>query len=317
MLAIVLELQAKKWQRAEDLAETFEVSKRTIYRDLLALAESGVPVVSSPGQGYSLVEGYFLPPLSFTTEEAMVLLLGSDFMAQTFDAQYRSAAHAAGSKIEAVLDETLRDEVRYLQSSMRFIAMNPLEGTARPELLYQIRRAILQRKRLHFDYHTRYTDTGPAGEINSRDADPYALVHLDKAWYLVAYCHLRQGIRHFRLDRIENLRLLSTSFIRPQDFELNRQRRSEERPLTVRALFSHQVARWVQEERSFYLMTAEEHPDGLLLTFKIRQEAEIVQWLLSWGAQVRVLEPSSLIQRLVEEAQAVIQNHEIAESLLP
>src|SRR5579863_8026126 len=97
LLAIVLELQAKKMLRAEDLAGTFEVSKRTIYRDMLALCEAGVPVVSLPKQGYSLIEGYFLPPLSFSAE-AIMLLLGSDFVAQTFDAQYRIAAQSASRK---------------------------------------------------------------------------------------------------------------------------------------------------------------------------------------------------------------------------
>src|SRR5438128_2067326 len=103
LLAIMLELQAKKWQRAEDLGETFEVSKRTIYRDMLALMESGVPVISSPGQGYSLDENYFLPPLSFTSDEAVILLLGSDYMNQSFDAQYQSAAVTAAKKIRVVL----------------------------------------------------------------------------------------------------------------------------------------------------------------------------------------------------------------------
>ena len=87
LLAIVLELQGKGHQRAEDLAETFETSKRTIYRDMLALGEAGVPIVSIPGRGYSLMQGYFLPPLSFTTDEATMLLLGSDLMAHNFDAQ--------------------------------------------------------------------------------------------------------------------------------------------------------------------------------------------------------------------------------------
>jgi predicted DNA-binding transcriptional regulator YafY len=89
LLAIILEFQAKKMLRAEDLAVTFEVTKRTIYRDVLALCEAGVPVVSLSRQGYALIEGYFLPPLSFSTEEATMLLLGSDFAAQNFDASYR------------------------------------------------------------------------------------------------------------------------------------------------------------------------------------------------------------------------------------
>ncbi|MFL5694281.1 MAG: helix-turn-helix transcriptional regulator, partial [Ktedonobacteraceae bacterium] len=95
LLAIVLELQGKGRQRAEDLAATFETSKRTIYRDIQALGEAGVPLISIPGRGYSLMKGYFLPPLSFSSDEATMLLLGSDFMAQNFDAQYRQAAQAA------------------------------------------------------------------------------------------------------------------------------------------------------------------------------------------------------------------------------
>src|SRR5207248_11641794 len=84
LLAIVLELQCKGRQRAEDLASTFETSKRTIYRDISALGQAGVPLISVPGRGYALMKGYFLPPLSFSADEATMLLLGSDFMAQNF-----------------------------------------------------------------------------------------------------------------------------------------------------------------------------------------------------------------------------------------
>src|SRR5262249_31219100 len=97
LLAIVLELQRKGARRAEDLAATFETSKRTIYRDVQALCESGVPVVAQPGVGYSLVEGYFLPPVSFSLDEATMLLLGADSAAQNFDAQYRAAARSSNA----------------------------------------------------------------------------------------------------------------------------------------------------------------------------------------------------------------------------
>src|SRR5204863_8379629 len=139
LLAIVLELQGKGHQRAEDLAETFEISKRTIYRDMLALGEAGVPIVSIPGRGYSLMQGYFLPPLSFTTDEATMLLLGSDLMAQNFDAQYRAAAQSASRKIEGVLPEKLRSEVHYLQNSIRFVARETLENSAKASVRQQLR----------------------------------------------------------------------------------------------------------------------------------------------------------------------------------
>src|SRR5215212_7956016 len=99
LLGLLLELQRKRRVRAEDLAATFETSKRTIYRDIQALSETGVPIVSQPGIGYSLMDGYFLPPLTFSGEEATMLLFGSSLVASYFDAQYRKASHAAGRKI--------------------------------------------------------------------------------------------------------------------------------------------------------------------------------------------------------------------------
>src|SRR5437588_903585 len=142
LLAIVLELQARGRQRAEDLAATFETSKRTIYRDIEALSEAGVPLVAVPGQGYSLMEGYFLPPLTFSADEAAMLLLGSDVMAGSFDRQYRAAAESAGRKIGAVLPEGLRHDVEALRASIMFLAGRREAGTER---LATLRRAILER----------------------------------------------------------------------------------------------------------------------------------------------------------------------------
>lgn len=305
LLAIVLELQAKGWQRAEDLAERFEISKRTVYRDMQALSESGVPVVSAPGQGYALVEGYFLPPLTFTADEALILTLGGDFMAQNFDAEYRRAAQTAVSKIEAVLNERLREEVNYLQSSLRFIALTTNE---RRETLQQIRRAIIQRRTLRFDYLAKQSDE-IGGSKTTRDADPYALVYLDNHWYLAAYCHLRHDLRNFRIDRIDHLEVLRRAFARPADYNV-RLRRQPDRNLVVRALFDRELAQWVQEEQPFYLETMEDRAEGLLVTFKVRREDDLFRWLLGWSSHVRVLEPASLQQRIVAEARALVNRNE-------
>jgi predicted DNA-binding transcriptional regulator YafY len=92
MLGIVLELRSSGHRRAEDLAATFEVSKRTIYRDIQALAELGIPIMAMTGYGYSLMEGFFLPPLTFDSREAMLLLLGTEFIAQHFELPLQAAA---------------------------------------------------------------------------------------------------------------------------------------------------------------------------------------------------------------------------------
>lgn len=317
LLAIVLELQARGAARAQDLAEHFETSKRTIYRDIEALCEAGVPVVATPGRGYALMEGYFLPPLSFGVDEAMTLLLGADFVAQHFDPQYRAAAGAARRKIEAVLPERHRPELDDLRESLLVVTVAPTQEPP-PEvlaLLGHLRRAIRERRTVRFRYHARHTAGGGEG-TEDRRADPYSLAHTGGAWYLVGHCHRRGDVRTFRLDRIEALATTDQTFVRPPGFRLRPDDRRDERTLTARILFAEGAARWVRETRYFYITAQEETADGLLVTLRLRREEDAVPWLLSWGRHARVLEPESLRQRLRDEAEAIGRNHREADALL-
>jgi predicted DNA-binding transcriptional regulator YafY len=307
LLAIVLELQARGKLRAEDLAARFETSKRTIYRDMLALGEAGVPLVSIPGQGYMLMEGYFLPPLSFSSEEATMLLLGSSVMAQSFDAQYRQAAQSARRKIEAVLPERLRSEVQRLQNAFHFITAGPAEESPEARKLQQLRRAIIEHHTVRFVYHARHSDEQ---QPQMREADPLSLAYVNQNWHLSAYCHLRQAVRTFRLERMEALEVLPQTFTQPAESSPAWCRCGPVGTTTVRVLFANEVARWVREARSYYLVSEEERPDGLLVTLQVRQESEILQWLLSWGRHVRVLEPESLRTLLAREARAMLAHCE-------
>ena len=305
LLAIVLELQAAGHRRAEDLAATFEVGKRTIYRDIQALCEAGVPVIATPGRGYSLLEGYFLPPLRFTPDEALMLLLGGDVMVQSFDAEYQSAAEAAGRKIAGALPEHLRDEVRALRKSIRFVA----EGASERETgqLRQLRRALVGRHTVQFRYHARSGQLA-GGTWSERSADPLGLVNVAGTWHLVAFDHGRQARRNFRVERIDQLQVRADTFARPLGFTL--QHDESERTLVARALFSPAVADWVREAPSFFAVGEEQRPDGLLVTFHVRHERDLLGWLLGWGAHVRVLEPAALRTLLAEEAAQIIKNHE-------
>jgi predicted DNA-binding transcriptional regulator YafY len=305
LFAIILELQAKRQRRAEDLAKTFEVNKRTIYRDVQALSEMGVPVVAVPGQGYSLMEGYFLPPLRFTTDEATMLLLGADFVAQNFDAQYRAAALSASRKLEAVLPDTLKANVHYLQNSIRFVSMNEL-SEPQAEMILQLRRALGERKTVRFDYYARFGDN--AQPQTQREADPYGIANLGGIWYLIAHDHTRRARRNFRIDRMENLQLLNKTFTRPRDFQMRQEDALRGRQVTIRALFTPASARWVREARYYFVTETLETADGLLVTLRVREVREALQWLLSWGSQVRVVEPASLREILRVEAEKMLEN---------
>ncbi|MCL4507799.1 MAG: YafY family transcriptional regulator [Chloroflexi bacterium] len=312
LLAIVLELQRHGKLRAEDLAATFEVNKRTIYRDVEALCESGVPIMSVTGQGYSLVEGYFLPPLSFDIDEATMLLLGADFMQQHFDAQYGRAARSAGAKIEGVLQDRLRKDVRAIKASLRFISSQ----AASPEVqarLQMLRGAILECRRVRFRYFARFADEAK-GKHEWREADPYLLTNVAQVWYTSAFDHKHGEVRVFRLDRMEDLTVSEIAFVRPALDVLKglQNRGNNQRTIVVKALFSKSVTRWVKESQSFFATHEEETDEGLLVIYTIRREDELLQWLLGWGRNVRVLEPASLRDRLRAEAEAMMKNHTAA-----
>jgi len=313
LLAMVLELQRRGRQRAEDLARTFETSKRTIYRDIQALCEAGVPVIASPGQGYELLEGFFLPPVQFSPDEAAVLLLGSDLLANHFDATYRDAALAAVRKVEAVLPAPLRDEVSRLRERLLFVPAEGIANVQVGERLRSLRRAIIEHRTVRFTYFARHRGDGDMIEP-PRDADPYGLVFAFGSWYLHSYCHRRNARRNFRLDRMEQVVLLDRRFAAPND-AIFRLPGLEERPIEVQVLFDHGIARWVREER-FFFVNERERPDGLEVTLRVHREDEILHWLLGWGSRAHVLAPLSLRERVAAEAQAIVQRYQTVETLL-
>jgi predicted DNA-binding transcriptional regulator YafY len=108
---------------------------------------------------------------------------------------------------------------------------------------------------------------------------------------------------------VEHLELLLQTFQRPSDFKMQERPRGEQDSIIVRAIFHPVLARWVRESRSYYTIAEEESPEGLLVTLKVRQENEILQWLLSWGQHVQVLDPPSLRKKIAQEAEAMLHNH--------
>ena len=306
LLAIVLNLQARGRRRAEDLAATFETSLRTIYRDIAALCEAGVPIVALPGQGYTLAQDYFLPPLQFSVEEAGMLVLGSELVALHFDREGRQAAKTAAEKIAAVLPEQMRAHVGELQKRLRFSG-DRINGDAADEKLRCVRQAVLEQRRLRFLYHARRSpDPLPAGQ--KRECAPYALANLNGTWYLSGHCYLRDGLRFFRLERMDDVELLEATFERPPDYALEDTYKEDQARVQIVALFAAEVARWVKETR-FHEATHEEREGGLLVRFNVHAEEDVLAWFLRWGRHVRVLEPESLRNRIAGEARALLDAH--------
>lgn len=309
MLAIVLELQRKGLMRAEDLAAIYETSVRTIYRDIQALSESGVPVVGAPGVGYSLVDGYFLPPVNFTEEEAVAMLIGADFIEQKFDAAYGAKAKSAQKKIETILPQHVREEVARIRSTMKLIAANGWDTmNEEATFLETLRRALLERRKVRFHYQKKMQEAD-GNRRSIRDVAPYGLVLVQGSWALVGHCDLRNEIRHFRLSRMKELALLEESFTFPDDFHLQRYRPPDNRTTHVRMIAAASIRDKIEESKSYYLEEVEERPEGLLLHFRVHHPDELLSWVLGWGADVTVLEPDSLRIRVREEIHKMIKRY--------
>lgn len=291
LFAILLVLQKRAIVRAEDLAARFEISKRTVYRDVAALSEMGVPVISLPGEGYGLMAGYFLPPLLFTTDEAAALALGAQWLAQQATGRLPAATAEAMAKLSHVLPKPTREEVEQLTSILRFYNTNAPFDLHDP-LLATLQKAITTRQAVAIIYHGLRSD-----EVTERIIEPRHLTYGNGAWYVEGYCRLRQSHRSFRLSRIENCRLLQESFV-------PRERQPARAPMiTVVVRFAHTTARWVRERQHYaFCEEAATANDGVTMIYQVEDLQEIRSWLFGWGSQAEVLEPHELRTAIATEA---------------
>jgi predicted DNA-binding transcriptional regulator YafY len=299
LFGITTRLQARGHLRAGDLANIFEVSTRTIYRDMAALSESGVPIVSLPGRGYSLVDGYFLAPLILSTREATALLLGARLLAGQASAETARAAEEAVTKLLAVISEDSRRELRELDDILDVAPSHKLRvrldlGDLQVRALWQ---AILERRVTTLRYFGRNR-----GQQTVRQIEPLRLGYVNGAWYLTAYCRVRQEERAFRLDRIESLQVEAARF--PPRPAVPR----PERPaIDVLVRFRGDMSRWVRERQHWSFVAEEGTSDEVLARYRLRDLDEIAPWLLGWGTAAEVIAPPELRDRLRREAQSLIE----------
>lgn len=310
LLGIVIELQRKGSRRAVDLADRFETSVRTIYRDMQALSESGVPIVGSPGQGYALMEGYFLPPLHFTMEEAVALLMGTEFVEQQFEPPYSTQAESSRHKIESVLPTHVRRRMEEFRQSSK--VLNVIRSTEQHRLemtaLGRIRGALLADKKVRFRYVKPLTKMDEE-RATVRTVAPYGLVLMQGVWMLIAHCDLRDDIRHFRLSRMKDLIVLDEPFERPEDFELRRYAPKDDRGFWVHLQFQAHLWDAVLESDNFFMESMALSTDGIRVTLRVRQLEDVLKWVLSWGAGVEVMEPEVLRLQVRTEIENMLRRY--------
>jgi len=307
LIAIILLFQRNRFMRAQDIAAHFETSVRTIYRDLRALEEAGVPLSAEAGVGYSLVKGYHLPPVMFTHAEASALAIGEKFVENLTDLSLKNRIQSALLKIYAVMPRDKQHFLDMLQSRTEIIspvATTPLEEDNRIERLHV---AIADNKVVKIAYFAQYNK-----QHTTRKIEPLGLIYYVNAWHLIAWCRLRGDYRNFRLERINALTVLDVEFRPHTDFSLPqyiRSARETHNAIEVKVKFPLELANTIKCRETYGFAGEEKCGDFTILTFFVDSSRWISRWLLSFGGDVEVLSPQDLKTILFKEGQKLVQRY--------
>ncbi len=197
LTAILTQLQSSRIVTAKTLAEKHNVSIRTIYRDIRTLEKSGVPVVAEEGKGYSMMEGYQLPPVMFTEDEANALITAEQLVVKNKDASFVQYYADAILKIKALLRGPQKDKASLLKDRIYFTDNYHHQRTSND--LMRIQSASTNFQVLNIDYLSL------DNKLTNRDIEPFALYSTQEKWLLIAYCRLRKAFRVFRIDLIQKI----------------------------------------------------------------------------------------------------------------
>ena len=206
LVAILTQLQSKRLVTSTQLAAKFNVSVRTIYRDIRTLEQAGLPIVTEEGKGYSLLEGYRLPPVMFTESEANALITAEKLVLVNNDSSFTQSYTGAITKIKSVLQSIAKDKLNLLSERVAFEKTSTQTVTS--GLLSSIQMALTDRKVIQLNYHSPNSH-----ETTARLVEPFAFINrLGESWYLIGWCRLRNDYRLFRFDRIQQLSITEATF---------------------------------------------------------------------------------------------------------
>ena len=205
LMAILTQLQTKRLLTASELANKFSVSSRTIYRDIKALEEADVPILTEDGKGYILMEGYRVPPVMFTESEANALITAEQLILKNKDDSFVKEYIEAINKIKSVLRVNTKDKANLLSNRIVFRHNSNNDRTS--NYLSTLQLALTNFNLTKIKYRSTETD-----QTTERTIEPFAIYSTHENWLLIAFCRLREDFRAFRLDRIQNLYVLNEKF---------------------------------------------------------------------------------------------------------
>jgi predicted DNA-binding transcriptional regulator YafY len=213
LLGVLTLLQSKKYVAAEKIADKFHISVRTVYRDIKALVELGFPVSFEATKGYFVVQGYFLPPVAFSTEEANALLLSESLVKGFADKSIQEHYSSALNKVKAVLRTSQKEKLDVLDDSIR-LQMHP-NLVLNVEYMALLQKVIAAKTIIEIAYRNKKL------EDSIRQVEPIGLIFYAFNWHLIGWCHTREDYRDFKIASIVRLRDTGLPFKKGSHMELN------------------------------------------------------------------------------------------------
>lgn len=290
--AILIQLQSKRIVKAQEIADRFEISLRTVYRDIRAMEEAGIPIGAEAGVGYFLQENYHLPPVMFTNQEASALLFGEKLIEKMSDQEIKSDFCSALFKIKAVLKPDEKDHLEKLHEKIAVYNMNTMGDGYTQLRLNEIQQALVKKNVLQIKYESKYSDEGIV-----RQVEPIGLCNYSSRWHLFAWCQLRKDYRDFRLDRIQELSTTKDNFKGKKHLSIEEYMAtmSFSNEANISILVSKQRKKYLEDQKYWYGFIKEEDlGNQIRMHFSNNEFNGFAIWLLSSGSHARVEEPQEL-----------------------
>lgn len=282
LLQILFILLEKGSATAPDLAEKFEVSPRTIYRDIDALSAAGIPVyaVRGKGGGIFIQENYVLDKAVFSDEEQQHILIAL----QNLNLANGTLDNSLISKLSTMFKKETLDWLE--------IDFSDWTGL-RNELFDQLQQAIFSRNVIQINY------LSTREQFTARRLDPLKLVFRNKAWYLYAFCHLRADYRLFKIARMRDVQILSESFSRETPKKIFSERpTAPEKQVELTLLFDYAAAYRVQEE---FKDVQQNQDNRLIAVVTLPDDETTINYLLSFGDHLEILEPPTFREKMAKQ----------------
>lgn len=291
--AIFIQLQSKKIVRAKDIADRFNVSIRTVYRDVQTLVEAGVPIGSEAGIGYYIIDGYRLPPVMFTKEEVTAFLTAEKLIEKFADNSIDSNFKSGMMKIRAILKSTEKEMLESIEENIEVLSRRPqLKNSNKSNHTQSLIESISERKSLNIRYHTFYSN-----EIKDRNIEPIGIFFSAGYWHTIAFCELRQDYRDFRLDRILSITKTDKTFKKkhPSVKTYLGKITKEQNLVTIIIRVDKEVAQYLTEQKYYNGFVNEQLiGDKVQMTFLTSSTEYFVRWFLMFADKADILSPDSL-----------------------